>query len=239
MSQELGRAAKFIRVLESAGMTADDFQLVINDYRLRTRWMKALAELRDRSVHYPTLPIDPDRKAFQALVADVYQSRKYFFDSIVGEDGDTIQLLALVWEHRTALFAKLTEAEVSVITWRYGLFDGNKRTLEVTGEQVNLSRTRVRELQRRALAKLGHAVLERLRPATPELVDDGSSSIIELELSERTRNCLKRAQINTINELLGKTEDDLADIINFGQKSINEVKEKLAERGLALRFVDD
>jgi hypothetical protein len=49
------------------------------------------------------------------------------------------------------------------------------------------------------------------------------------------RNCLKRAQINTIGELLTKTEDDLLNITNFGQKSLDEVKAKLDERGLTLR----
>jgi len=60
-------------------------------------------------------------------------------------------------------------------------------------------------------------------------------AIEDLDLSERPRNCLKRAQINTIGELLTKTEDDLLNITNFGQKSLDEVKAKLDERGLTLR----
>jgi DNA-directed RNA polymerase subunit alpha len=60
-------------------------------------------------------------------------------------------------------------------------------------------------------------------------------TIEELDLSERPRNCLKRAQINTVGELLTKTEDDLLNITNFGQKSLDEVKAKLDERGLSLR----
>jgi DNA-directed RNA polymerase subunit alpha len=59
--------------------------------------------------------------------------------------------------------------------------------------------------------------------------------IEDLDLSERPRNCLKRAQINTVGELLTKTEDDLLNITNFGQKSLDEVKVKLDERGLSLR----
>ena len=59
--------------------------------------------------------------------------------------------------------------------------------------------------------------------------------IEDLDLSERPRNCLKRAQINTVGELLTKTEDDLLNITNFGQKSLDEVKQKLDERGLSLR----
>jgi DNA-directed RNA polymerase subunit alpha len=74
-----------------------------------------------------------------------------------------------------------------------------------------------------------------------EMIDAAASSpdldlpIEDLDLSERPRNCLKRAQVNTIGELLTKTEDDLLNITNFGQKSLDEVKEKLDERGLSLR----
>jgi DNA-directed RNA polymerase subunit alpha len=74
-----------------------------------------------------------------------------------------------------------------------------------------------------------------------EVAGAGSTSpdlehpIEDLDLSERPRNCLKRAQINTIGELVMKTEDDLLNITNFGQKSLDEVKAKLDERGLSLR----
>ena len=59
--------------------------------------------------------------------------------------------------------------------------------------------------------------------------------IEELDLSERPRNCLKRAQVNTVGELVEKTPDDLLAITNFGQKSLDEVLQKLDERGLSLR----
>ncbi len=59
--------------------------------------------------------------------------------------------------------------------------------------------------------------------------------IEDLELSERPRNCLKRAQVNSVGELLTKSEDDLLAITNFGQKSLDEVIEKLEERNLSLR----
>ena len=62
--------------------------------------------------------------------------------------------------------------------------------------------------------------------------------IEDLDLSERPRNCLKRAQVNSVGELLEKTEDDLLAITNFGQKSLDEVIAKLDERGLSLRSRD-
>ncbi|MGA0862491.1 MAG: DNA-directed RNA polymerase subunit alpha [Ilumatobacteraceae bacterium] len=66
-------------------------------------------------------------------------------------------------------------------------------------------------------------------------VPDLDLPIEDLDLSERPRNCLKRAQVNTIGELLMRSTDDLLNITNFGQKSLDEIIQKLDERGLALR----
>jgi len=62
--------------------------------------------------------------------------------------------------------------------------------------------------------------------------------IEDLDLSERPRNCLKRAQVNSIGELVERTADDLLAITNFGQKSLDEVIQRLDERGLSLRMKD-
>ena len=77
--------------------------------------------------------------------------------------------------------------------------------------------------------ELGEIVSPTQPDAEAELMVD------DLELTERPRNCLKRAQINTLNELLERTPDDLLAITNFGEKSLDEVVAKLDERGLSLR----
>jgi DNA-directed RNA polymerase subunit alpha len=59
--------------------------------------------------------------------------------------------------------------------------------------------------------------------------------IEELELGVRSYNCLKRAGIQTVGDLIGKSEGELAAIPNFGKKSIDEVVETLNQRGLNLR----
>ena len=59
--------------------------------------------------------------------------------------------------------------------------------------------------------------------------------IEELELGVRSYNCLKRVGIETIGDLVSKSENELAAIPNFGKKSIEEVKETLAAHGLTLR----
>ncbi len=67
--------------------------------------------------------------------------------------------------------------------------------------------------------------------------DKGMANILieELELGVRSYNCLKRVGIETIGDLISKTEQELAAIPNFGKKSIEEVKETLAAHGLYLR----
>jgi DNA-directed RNA polymerase subunit alpha len=60
-----------------------------------------------------------------------------------------------------------------------------------------------------------------------------------LDLSERPRNCLRRAQIQTVGELVEKSEEDLLNITNFGQKSLEEVVAKLDELGFSLKSLVD
>ena len=63
-------------------------------------------------------------------------------------------------------------------------------------------------------------------------------TIEELDLSVRSYNCLKRAGINTVQELITKTEEDMMKVRNLGRKSLEEVQEKLEELGLGLRTED-
>lgn len=67
--------------------------------------------------------------------------------------------------------------------------------------------------------------------ATPKTMD---MTIEDLDLSVRSYNCLKRAGINTIAELVQKSEDDMMKVRNLGRKSMEEVKKKLLELGLSL-----
>ena len=60
-------------------------------------------------------------------------------------------------------------------------------------------------------------------------------NIDELELSVRSYNCLKRAGINTVEELTNKTSEDMMKVRNLGRKSLDEVLLKLKELGLKLK----
>ena len=73
-------------------------------------------------------------------------------------------------------------------------------------------------------------------PEAPQPGGEMANLLIEeLELGVRSYNCLKRVGVETIGDLISKSEDDLAAIPNFGKKSVEEVKENLARHGLALR----
>lgn len=67
----------------------------------------------------------------------------------------------------------------------------------------------------------------------------GSLSIDDLDLSVRSSNCLRRAGINTVEELCQKTEEDMMKVRNLGRKSLDEVKKKLFDLGLGLRKSDE
>ncbi len=72
-------------------------------------------------------------------------------------------------------------------------------------------------------------------PTDAALAADLALPIEDLDLTVRSYNCLKREGIHTVGELVGRSEADLLDIRNFGAKSIDEVKAKLIEMGLALK----
>lgn len=65
-----------------------------------------------------------------------------------------------------------------------------------------------------------------------------NTPVEELELSVRSSNCLKNANIRTIGDLTKKTEEEIAKTRNFGKKSLNEIKEKLKEWNLSLGMTD-
>ena len=75
---------------------------------------------------------------------------------------------------------------------------------------------------------------EAVDPAREELAKKLAISVNEIELSVRAANCLNNANITTVGELAQKTEPEMLKYRNFGKKSLNEIKQKLAELGLTL-----
>ena len=63
-------------------------------------------------------------------------------------------------------------------------------------------------------------------------------SIDDLDLSVRSYNCLKRAGVNTVSDLVSKTEEEMMKVRNLGRKSLEEVVQKLESMGLSLKKED-
>ncbi len=78
-------------------------------------------------------------------------------------------------------------------------------------------------------AKSAEVMIEKPDPAGTQILE---MSIDELELSVRSYNCLKRAGINTVQELINKTPEDMMKVRNLGRKSLEEVQSKIKELGL-------
>ena len=111
--------------------------------------------------------------------------------------------------------------------------DGSVSPVDALASAGATLRTLIQVVEGMSDDPMGLALTELLASAHAEaevelMVDD-------LDLTERPRNCLKRAQINTLSELLDKTREDLLTITNFGEKSLDEVIAKLDERGLVLK----
>lgn len=121
--------------------------------------------------------------------------------------------------------------------------DYDKLTLEVETDGSIDPRAAVAEAAETLIHRLAlfadPDVVKTLGQPEPEEERPGGNlhdiMIEELELGVRSYNCLKRVGVETIGDLVSKTEDELSAIPNFGKKSIEEVKENLATHGLALR----
>lgn len=83
---------------------------------------------------------------------------------------------------------------------------------------------------------MGSTVVEKTEAVKDKIME---MTIEELDLSVRSFNCLKRANINTVEDLVSKTQDEMIKVRNLGRKSLEEVIQKLAMMGLSLASEDD
>jgi len=121
--------------------------------------------------------------------------------------------------------------------------DYDKLTLEVETDGSVDPRTAVAQASAILIERLAIfadpkdiRLLAEEEPEPPQPGGEMANILIEeLELGVRSSNCLKRVGVETIGDLISKSEDDLSAIPNFGKKSVEEVKENLARHGLALR----
>ncbi len=189
------------------------------------------------------LAIWPEHERARLFLKDILAGR----DMVIDEDVERFR------EKRSALFdIAITDFELSVRA-RNCLQSMGINTLgdllRVTEEQLlaykNFGETSLDEIKNLLTSKglrLGQAIEEERKARQQEILKQvqGDPAILvkpvaELQLSVRARKALQRLNIQTIGELASRTESELLGVKNFGQTSLNEIRQRLGEYGLTLR----
>ena len=159
--------------------------------------------------------------------------------------------MGIGWIPVDSIYSPITRVKFGVTDTRVGnVTDYDKLTLEVwTDGSINpedaISRASGLLIDYLRLFQNGTVVEQKpvpaAEPATNEVNQDAlpdpklSMSIEEMDLSVRSNNCLRRAGINTVGDLINKSEDDLKKVRNLGTKSLEEIIKKLVDLQLSLR----
>lgn len=146
--------------------------------------------------------------AVDSIYTPVERVNMYVEDTRVGQQTDYDKLTLEVWTNGTLAPDEAVSLAAKVMSEHLNLFidlSENARTAEVMVEKEDNEKEKVLEM-----------------------------NIDELELSVRSYNCLKRAGINTVEELCNRTSEDMMKVRNLGRKSLEEVLSKLKELGLQL-----
>lgn len=150
-----------------------------------------------------------------------------------------------------SIYSPITRVKFGVTDTRVGnVTNYDKLTLEIwtdgsimPDEAVNAaSGIMIGYLRLFEIGQISHAPVIKMQEGTAqedEPVEAAKSSLAtpidDLDLSVRSNNCLRRAGINTVEELVQKSEEDMMKVRNLGRKSLEEVKKKLADLNLGLR----
>lgn len=159
---------------------------------------------------YPGMPIGvlPMDSIFSPIRKVIFRVE----DTRVGQVTDFDKLTLEIWTDGTTTPEEALSLSANVLNEHLKLFidlTDTANNVEIMVEKEESEKERIREM-----------------------------SIEELELSVRSSNCLRRANIDTVEKLTQKTEEDMIKVRNLGRKSLNEIKRKLAEIGLSLAQED-
>ena len=159
--------------------------------------------------------------------------------------------MGIGWIPVDSIYSPITRVKFGVTDTRVGnVTDYDKLTLEVwTDGSINpedaISRASGLLIDYLSLFQNGTVVEQKPSPAAEPAVNEVaqdvlpdpklSMSIEEMDLSVRSNNCLRRAGINTVGDLINKSEDDLKKVRNLGTKSLEEIIKKLVDLQLSLR----
>ena len=144
-----------------------------------------------------------------------------------------------------SIFTPIYKATYTVENTRVGnMVDYDKLTMEITTngvisakEAISLAAKILNEHLKLFVDLSDEAIDAKILIERPETVKEKvlEMTIEELDLSVRSFNCLKRASIDTVEDLVSKTQDDMIKVRNLGKKSLEEVIKKLEDLGLSLK----
>ena len=201
-------------------------------------------EILNPELHIATL----DKDASLNMEIYVDHGRGY-----VPSDKNKRDDMGIGWIPVDSIYSPITRVKFGVTDTRVGnVTDYDKLTLEVwTDGSINpedaISRASGILIDYLSLFQNGTVIEQQLpgpdtgapNPVEPEPDPKLIMSIEELDLSVRSNNCLRRAGINTVGDLINKSEEDLKKVRNLGTKSLEEIIKKLIDLQLSLRKDED
>lgn len=193
-------------------------------------------EVINKDLHIATL--DSDARLYMEIEVD--RGRGYVMQSKNKKEDQPISTIAI-----DSIYTPVKRVNFTVENTRVGqITDYDKLTLEVwtngtirPDEAISLSAKILIEHFKLFMTLTDHAnnveiMVEKEEDKKEKVLE---MTIEELDLSVRSYNCLKRAGINTVQELTERTMDDMMKVRNLGKKSLEEVEQKLAALGLSLK----
>lgn len=244
MSTAIGKAARFCQALLDDGVKPSELQRVIDDPALRRQVVMLL-----HGDPYDILPkyFDSARK-FNTLCS-LFRLRWIESDDFgvklpqAHQHWEEPEEWQKPWfqhygqdENFRELLKVLTPRQLQVVLWGWANPGAKQRD---KAEHFGVSTGRIRDIETTSFQRL-RAVLHRTIQAHNHAESRArlgvrGLKIEELEFSSRTRNCLRRVQIETVLQLIDLREEDLLNIVNFGQTQLKEVVAKLDVLGLCLK----
>ncbi|NLL70038.1 MAG: DNA-directed RNA polymerase subunit alpha [Epulopiscium sp.] len=199
-------------------------------------------EIMNPDLHIATLSGGPDSKLFMELT--ITKGRGYVGADKHKEKDQPIGMIPV-----DAIYTPVQRVNFAVENTRVGqITDYDKLTLEIwtngtlsPDESVSLGAKVLNEHLNLFIdlsddAKNAEIMVEKEESKKEKVLE---MSIEELDLSVRSYNCLKRAGINTVEDLTNRTEEEMMKVRNLGKKSLEEVLNKMAELGLSLKPSDE
>ncbi|HYF48133.1 MAG TPA: DNA-directed RNA polymerase subunit alpha C-terminal domain-containing protein [Planctomycetota bacterium] len=225
-----GQGSAFVNAMINLGLLLED----------RDDYDSAIACMKE------ALKADPTNRRAQLYLRDAVESLDMYYDESQRKESDRLEAILRipVNDFELSVRSRNCLAKMNVKT----LGDMVKKTEPELLAYKNFGETSLREIKQLLESKglrLGmHKEDEQKRARAQRLRLGGTENtalakpITDLELSVRSRKCMQRLNIETIGDLCEKSEADLLATKNFGQTSLNEVKQKLGEMGLGLKAAD-